>query len=400
MRKKEYRSFESARKFAQKLGLKNREQWQAYCKSGNNPDDIPASAGSIYKKDFKDWPDFLGYNRIAKYTESNTRPFEDARKFVRSLKLKGTSAWQEYCKSGNKPKDIPGNPGLAYPKEFKKNGKWGDWLGTGTISSQDKQNQMKSFKDARKFVRTLKLKDNTEWKEYCKSGKRPSNIPAAPNDVYKNKGWDGIPDWLGNGNSSNTRRDYFSYEQCSKLIQKNNISTQDQLTDFRKSYKNPEKIPGHPWDVYKTQGTWVSWPDFTGTGKVANQNREFKSFKDAKIFAISLNLKGISAWREYCKSGDKPDDIHSVPQNIYKKEWTTWGDFLGNGAIANQNKEYLSAKEAKPVYQKLFKDHGIKNGRSWAQFAKTNKKLLEELHLPADVLVFYSKEKYEKSLKK
>jgi hypothetical protein len=35
-----------------------------------------------------------------------------------------------------------------------------------------------------------------------------------------------------------------------------------------------------------------------------------------------------------------------------------------------------------------------------AKFAKTHKKLLEELHIPADVLVFYSKEKFEKSLKK
>ena len=73
---------------------------------------------------------------------------------------------------------------------------------------------------------------------------------------------------------------------------------------------------------------------------------------------------------------------------------------MGTGAIANQNKEYLSAKEAKPVYQKLFKEYGIKNGSDWPKFAKTHKKLLEELHLPADVLIVYSKERSEKRLKK
>ena len=85
-----------------------------------------------------------------------------------------------------------------------------------------------SFKKARKFVRELKLKNTTAWNEYRKSGNKPDNIPSTPNTVYK-KEWKGIPDWLGNGNLSNTRRDYFSYEQCSKLIQKNNISTRETI---------------------------------------------------------------------------------------------------------------------------------------------------------------------------
>jgi len=400
MTKKQYRSFESARKFAQKLGLKSRDEWIAHCKLGNNPEDIPVSAGSIYKKDFNGWGDFLGSGNV-KPGDVQSRSFEEARKFARSLKLKGGKEWIAHCKSGNNPDDIPSHPDRTY-----KNKGWngmGDWLGNGTVASKNMKGEVFwPFKKARKFVRELKLKNTSAWNEYRKSKDKPDNITSTPNTVYKNDGWVSIPDWLGNENLSNTIRDYFSYEQCSKLIQKNNISTRDQLTDFRKSYKNREKIPGHPWDVYKTQGTWVSWPDFTGTGKVANQNREFKSFKDAKIFAISLNLKGEKEWRKYTQTNKIPKDIPVAPDILYKKQgtWTTWGDFLGTGAIANQNKEYLSAKDAKPVYQKLFKEYGIKNGRSWAQFAKTHKKLLEELHLPADVLVFYSKEKYEKSLKK
>ena len=394
MRKKQYRSFESARKFAQKLGLKNREQWQAYCKSGNNPDDIPASAGSIYKKDFKDWPDFLGYNRIAKYTESNTRPFEDARKFVRSLKLKGTSAWQAYCKSGNKPNDIPGNPGRAYPKEFRKNGKWGDWLGTGTIASQDMI--FRSFKEARNYVRNLKLKNNTEWKEYCKSGNKPDDIPANPNGTYK-KDFKGISDWLGNGNLSNKDRIYLTYEECQKFAGKNSITSQIKWEKFG---KKPSNVPSHPERVFSKQ--WTTWPNFLGVDRIANQNRKFKLYKDAKIFAISLNLKGQKEWQKYTQTNKIPQDIPAAPDIFYKKQgtWTTWGDFLGTGAIANKNKEYLPIKEAKIAYKKLFKENNIKNGRDWQKFAKTHKKLLEELHLPADVLVFYSKEKAEKRLKK
>ena len=46
-------------------------------------------------------------------------PFEEAREFVRSLGLNGIKEWTEYCKSGNKPDDIPSAPWNVY-KEWKK----------------------------------------------------------------------------------------------------------------------------------------------------------------------------------------------------------------------------------------------------------------------------------------
>ena len=47
------------------------------------------------------------------------RDFESAREFVRALNLKNAKEWNEYCKSGNKPDDIPSNPSSIY-KEWKK----------------------------------------------------------------------------------------------------------------------------------------------------------------------------------------------------------------------------------------------------------------------------------------
>ena len=35
-------------------------------------------------------------------------------------------AWEEYCRSGNKPADIPARPDLVYHTEWKG---WQDWLG-------------------------------------------------------------------------------------------------------------------------------------------------------------------------------------------------------------------------------------------------------------------------------
>ena len=45
--------------------------------------------------------------------------------------------------------------------------------------------QFRDFEGAREFVRSLGLKSGTEWREYCKSGKKPDDIPAAPWRVYK-----------------------------------------------------------------------------------------------------------------------------------------------------------------------------------------------------------------------
>ncbi len=46
------------------------------------------------------------------------RSFEDARKFVRSLKLRNQNDWSQFSKSGNKPNDIPTTPARYYQKEL------------------------------------------------------------------------------------------------------------------------------------------------------------------------------------------------------------------------------------------------------------------------------------------
>ena len=51
--------------------------------------------------------------------------------------------------------------------------------------------------DAKKIITKLGLKSNMEWREYSKSAKKPNNIPASPDQKYKNKGWVSWADFLG-----------------------------------------------------------------------------------------------------------------------------------------------------------------------------------------------------------
>ena len=51
---------------------------------------------------------------VEKEMTKQYRDFKSARKFVRKLKLTGNREWRKYCKSGNKPDDMPTNPWRSY----------------------------------------------------------------------------------------------------------------------------------------------------------------------------------------------------------------------------------------------------------------------------------------------
>jgi hypothetical protein len=304
--KKQFRDFESARDFAQQLGLKNRGDWQAYCNSGNKPYDIPQDPSQFYKNDFKGIRNWLG---------NEYRPFKEAREFAISLNLKGQKEWQEYCKSGDMPDDIPANPNRTY-----KNKGWktmGDWLGTGTVSSKNKL--FRSLKNSRKFVRSLNLKSQTEWREYCASGKKPEDIPVNPDSIYKNKGWKNYSDWLGVQTIATFLREFRSFEESKKFLKTLNLKNVDEWRKYCASGNKPDDIPANPRRTYQNNG-WNNWGEFLGTGTIASNEMEWRPFKEAKEFVRGLGLKQQKEWLDYCASGNKPDDIPSNPWSVYK-EW-------------------------------------------------------------------------------
>jgi hypothetical protein len=119
------------------------------------------------------------------------RSFVEARAFVHALKLTNVDEWLAYSRSGKKPDDIAGAPEHVYRAEWRG---FGDWLGTGTVANQNRS--YRSFVEAREFVRALGLKSQADWVAYCQSGKKPDDIAAAPEHVYRAE-WRGTGDWLG-----------------------------------------------------------------------------------------------------------------------------------------------------------------------------------------------------------
>ena len=205
MGEKRWRNFRTARAFVRKLGLKNDAEWRLYCKGelpGLNPKplDIPVTPERVYKDDgYIDLGDWLGTGNInnRKVREAYTS-FAKARKFARSLKLKNRDEWIGLHRQGDVPEIYPQKPERVYQDQG-----WvsmGDFLGTGFVHPTMRKHR--NFRMARAFARRLKLNSRREWEEYCRGQmkgklKRPEDIPAYPNSVYKDKGWLGWADWLG-----------------------------------------------------------------------------------------------------------------------------------------------------------------------------------------------------------
>ena len=112
--------------------------------------------------------------------------FDQALAFAWSLRLANTAEWRVWCKAGMRPPNVPSQPGEVY-KDHGWQG-WGHWLGTGNTRNMT---HFLPFTEALAVARSLGLASQFEWKVWSKEGMRPRNVPAHPDTVYKDHGWQG-----------------------------------------------------------------------------------------------------------------------------------------------------------------------------------------------------------------
>ena len=397
---RKYRPFEEALVFVHGLKLKSQTEWKKFCKGkfpdkGILPIDIPAAPQSTYQgKGWISWGDWLGTGKV-RHGLQNFRSFEKARSFARGLGLKSGAEWGDYCKGNLSdkeplPLDIPAAPHFVYADQG-----WagmGDWLGTGLVASRNRV--YRPFEEARAFVRSLKLKSETEWTEYYKGnhpskGVRPMDIPSAPRQVYKDKGWVSMSDWLGTGKLAPSQRHYRLFKEARSFARSLGLKSGAEWRNFCKGNLSgkeplPLDIPAKPERFYHNKG-WISMGDWLGTGTIAVRLRKFRTFEDARSFVRALGLTTTFQWRNFCKGkmpekGILPSDIPADPQGPYAdKGWLGYGDWLGTGTIATHLRVYLPFDEARAFVCNL----GLKSGSEWKAFC--NGKLPLKGILPLDI---------------
>ncbi len=96
-----------------------------------------------------------------------------------------------------------------------------------------------------------------------------------------------------------------------------------------------------------------------------------RSFEEARSYVQNLNIKSQRDWLLYCRNKlkgfeEKPQDIPTAVQKVYKNEWKGFGDWLGTGNFRNKN--FIPFKEARAYVQKL----NLKSQKDWRLYC-TNK---------------------------
>jgi hypothetical protein len=339
------RSFLHAREFARKLKLTSLKEWRKFASSGQLPSDIPADPVHAYQgHGWVNLADWLGIQR-------RVRPYEEARAFVRKLKLQSAAEWRKWSSSTKRPTDIPSAPYRSYANAGWVN--WADWLGT--------EKHKRPFAEARDFARSLGLKSIRQWKQFVASKKLPFDIPARPQDAfaYGKEGWAGYDDWLG---KQKIKRPFVEARAFARRL---GISTVLEWQRYTRSKNFPADIPKWPDRTYAADG-WVDWGDWLGTGRSRNWRAKKRPFREARAFVRSLHLKN---WREFAKSGRRPKDIPSTPEIAYANEgWAGFEDWMGIP------KKYLPFE----IARKFARGLQLATQRDWQRYCKSRP-------LPSDI---------------
>lgn len=102
----------------------------------NKPAGVPKRPDRVYK-DFK-WTAYLNKEIDDRFKKKDYRSmyltYEEARRYARQLGIENAKQWDDFCKAGKNPKNIPRYPHLIYQyrkddPEWGKWFSWEDWLG-------------------------------------------------------------------------------------------------------------------------------------------------------------------------------------------------------------------------------------------------------------------------------
>ena len=114
-------------------------------------------------------------------------PFEKARELVRKAGLTSKKEWQQWCRDGHRPSNIPSNPDVTYSDKGWLS--WRDWLGYG--EGLPPVGTFQPFVEARK----VGLEGTEEWEAWCGDGHRPYDILSRRHEQGRGVGCRGRSGW-------------------------------------------------------------------------------------------------------------------------------------------------------------------------------------------------------------
>lgn len=265
IKNKEYITYQEAKNEIQPLGLstvKDYINWWVKAK----PINIPRNPPKFYGSEWTCWGDFLGSDILISSAEHYVS-YTEAQKRVNSIGIQTATEFKEWIKK-EKIVDIPKAPNAFYKDEWVS---WPMFLSNGVVHKWSDETLM-PFNELKKLVRENCISSVCEYNVWYKKT-HLDGVPSLPQKAYKNE-WVSWGDFLGIEYVTQNEREYYTYEECSKLIRSFNINGKEEFITFVKECDDT-KIPHNPVAYYKDK--WTTWGEFLGTNRIANQNiREFK----------------------------------------------------------------------------------------------------------------------------
>ena len=287
-------------------------------------------------------------------------------------------------------------------------------------------------RDTKSFLEELKIKGfKCEDYDYSLVDYKNTNTKVILIDKKFNTKHSITPKELLKGkrcSSSNLTDGYLNFQEAKKFVWDLNLKNESEWRKYLKTELRPWNITTNPSKIYKDEG-WISMTDWLGTKKgwdgkfldfesareiVRNENLksqnewydyiksqkphnipsnpqfvykekwkslpdwigtnegwegyEWKSYEEAKKFIHTLNLRSRDEWREYYKNNKLPHGIPTTPERIYKEFGFSMGDWLGTGNVSNRDKEFYSFSKSREIVHQL----GLKSGTEWKKYIESD----------------------------
>ena len=183
--------FPDARTYMRRLGLKNRNDYWAWLRSGKRPKSIPYSPEKVYRyTGWKDLGDWLGTGNTGQQRKPRMS-YEQAKTYIKAVGIKTQKDFFQWRKTKERPNTFPPDPVKTYVHEFEG---WGKFLGTDRIANQYKEYW--DYQQAKAFLKVLNIRSVSHYRKLYESSLIPKEIPKNPWAYYKKKNtWVSFPDF-------------------------------------------------------------------------------------------------------------------------------------------------------------------------------------------------------------
>ncbi len=293
-----------------------------------------------------------------KVAKANWMPYSECLNHTRSLKLKNVKEWGSYCRSGNKPLDIPTKPYNTFCTEW---GGWNEWLGTSNISNWDKAENRFSYAEAKSYLKKEchgNIKSMVMFNKWKRGILNDPDLPSFPDKMPKNpiNSYTRTGEWVDNYDFFGTKRqtkklkvsrpdfkyEKIRYKELKSIVQKKNLNTRDDYQKWLRKNKNvfynkDKYAPLKPDISYQKE--FEGWAVFLGSKNnmsiAKSRSMVYMPFAQARKFVLKLELKSKDEWYSYVTG--KLKKVQSIlpgiprnPSSVYKNNgWVSWPHWIG-----------------------------------------------------------------------